>query len=73
MFVLSDFKFTWLDKYASDDIASKQAAARLLFFPCGILRGALANLGLSVIVNADFNVLPGVTFNIRIKASASSI
>ena len=63
----------WLDKYSSDDIATKQAAARLLFFPCGILRGALANLGLSAIVNADFNVLPGVTFNIRIKAAVTSV
>lgn len=68
VFVLSDFKFKWLERYSSDDIASKQAAARMLHFPCGILRGALANLGIASIVNADFNTLPGVTFNIRAKA-----
>jgi hypothetical protein len=69
VFVLSDFKFKWLDRYSSDDIASKQAAAKLLNFPCGLLRGALANLGLTAIVNADFNVLPSCTFHIRIKST----
>lgn len=67
VFVLSDTKFKWLDRYASDDIASKQAAVRMLNFPCGILRGALANLGCNAIVNAEFNQLPGCTFNIRVK------
>lgn len=67
VFVLSDYSFKWLEKYASDDMAAKQAAVRLLHFPCGILRGALANLGYTSIVHADFNVLPSCTFNIRIK------
>ena len=67
IYVLSDFKFKWLDRYASDDIATKQAASNMLHFPCGILRGALANLGMSSIVNADFNSLPGCTFNIRMR------
>jgi hypothetical protein len=69
VFVLSDFKFKWLERYSSDDMTSKQAAARLLHFPCGILRGALANLGIVAVVNADFNILPAVTFNIRAKAA----
>eukprot|EP01038_Epipyxis_sp_PR26KG_P004715 gene4715-6619_t len=67
VFVLSDVRFRWLEKYSSDDIASKQAATKLLFFPCGMLRGALANLGVLTIVNADFNNLPACTFNIRMK------
>jgi len=67
VFVLSDLKFKWLERYTSDDIVSKQAAARMLHFPCGILRGALANLGVFTIINADFNTLPACTFNIRIK------
>ena len=66
VFVLSDFKFKWLERYSlSDDMTSKQAAAKLLHFPCGILRGALANLGITAVVNADFNTLPAVTFNVR--------
>jgi trafficking protein particle complex subunit 6 len=67
VFVLSDLKFRWLEKYSSDDMASKQAAVRMLHFPCGMIRGALANLGALAIINADFNTLPACTFNIRIK------
>ena len=66
--MLTDSKFRWLEKYSSDDIASKQAAVRMLHIPCGILRGALANFGVLAIVNADFNNLPACTFNIRVKA-----
>jgi len=67
VFVLSDTKFKWLEKYSSDDIESKQAAERMLHFPCGMIRGALANLGVLTLVNADFNNLPACTFNIRVK------
>jgi hypothetical protein len=67
VFVLTDSKFKWLEKYSSDDISSKQAASKMLHIPCGIISGALANLGLPAIVNADFNNLPSCTFNIRIK------
>ena len=72
VFVLSDNKFRWLDRYANDDITSKQTAAKMLHFPCSILRGAMANLGLSVIVNADFVTLPGCTFNIRVLSNVGS-
>jgi trafficking protein particle complex subunit 6 len=67
VFVLTDSRFRWLEKYTSDDIAAKQAAARMLNIPCGILRGALANFGILAIVNADFNNLPACVFNIRVK------
>jgi hypothetical protein len=67
VFVLTDTKFKWLEKYCSDDIASKQAATNMLHIPCGLLRGALANLGVTSVVTADFNNLPTVTFNVRIK------
>ena len=67
IFVLSDLKFKWLEKYCSDDTIAKQNAARLLHFPCGILRGALANLGILSIVTADFTSLPACVFNIRVK------
>lgn len=60
-------KFKWLERYSSDDIESKQSAERMLHFPCGMIRGALANLGVLAMVNADFNTLPACTFNIRVK------
>lgn len=68
MFVLNDHNFRWLSRYASDDSSSHAAATNLLHFPCGLIRGALANLGHGAIVVADFNVLPGVSFNIKLKS-----
>jgi hypothetical protein len=65
VFFLFDNSFRWLEKHASNDEATKEAAAMLLHLPCGILRGALANLGMTVVVNADFVNLPSVTFHIK--------
>jgi hypothetical protein len=56
MFVLNDMNFRWLSLYASDDIASKETAHRLLHFPCGMIRGALANLGFASMVRASLHV-----------------
>lgn len=67
VFVLSDLKFKWVEKYSSEDIACIQLAIKLLNFPCGIIRGALANLGLPSTVTAEFNTLPACTFNVRVK------
>eukprot|EP01041_Mallomonas_annulata_P009087 gene9087-18829_t len=67
VFVLSDIKFKWLEKYSCDDNICKKSAATMLFFPCGIIRGALANLGLPAIVTADTSQMPNCTFNIKIK------
>ena len=61
VFVVSDFKFKWLERYSLDDVESKQAAVRLLNFPCGIIRGAMANLGLQGIVNAELSNFPRCT------------
>lgn len=65
VFFLFDNSFRWLEKHASNDEATREAAATLLHLPCGILRGALANLGMTVVVNADFVNLPSVTFHIK--------
>ena len=65
VFFLFDNSFRWLEKYASNDEATREAASNLLHLPCGIVRGALANLGMTVVVNADFINLPSVTFHIK--------
>ncbi|XP_020959866.1 trafficking protein particle complex subunit 6B-like isoform X2 [Arachis ipaensis] len=39
-----------------------------LYFPCGILRGFLSNLGILCAVSADILTLPTCAFTIRIKA-----
>ncbi|CAG7941040.1 unnamed protein product [Penicillium nalgiovense] len=38
---------------------------RYLWFPCGIIRGALANLGINTTVQAETSDLPGATFQIK--------
>ena len=36
-----------------------------LYFPCGIIRGALSNLGIKATVQAETNELPMATFQIK--------
>ncbi len=36
-----------------------------LWFPCGVIRGALASMGVNASVQAETNGLPGATFQIR--------
>jgi hypothetical protein len=54
VFVVQDFSFPWLAGISSDsEQHTKEMALLFLVFPCGLIRGALANLGLTAIVNAD--------------------
>ncbi|KAH8080057.1 hypothetical protein JL720_9188 [Aureococcus anophagefferens] len=38
-------------------------------FPCGVLRGALANLGIVATVTAEYGTLPSCSFSIRIQGN----
>jgi len=69
---LSDFKFKWLERYTFTDPALKLQANKILQFTCGILRGALTNLGLAATVTAEYTNLPSCTFNVRVKMAAAS-
>ena len=40
-------------------------AQPFLWFPCGIIRGALASMGLQATVNAETSELPGAVFQIK--------
>lgn len=63
VFVVQDFNFRWLSSFSSSsDQHTKDMALLFLLFPCGMIRGALANLGVTAIVNADITTLPGCTF-----------
>ncbi|KAK1315768.1 hypothetical protein QJS10_CPA05g02087 [Acorus calamus] len=44
-----------------------QATSMYLYFPCGIIRGALTNLGIPCAVSADISNLPACSFVVRIK------
>jgi hypothetical protein len=40
-------------------------AQPFLYFPAGVLRGALAGMGIQASVQAETSALPGATFQIR--------
>ncbi|KAL3516191.1 hypothetical protein ACH5RR_023093 [Cinchona calisaya] len=83
-FVLQDNKFHWLTRMSMDpsletsgsiqDLAAMaenkaaQAIGMHLYFPCGIIRGALSNLGIPCAVSADITNVPACSFVIHIKA-----
>ncbi|KAL7582682.1 hypothetical protein Lser_V15G45804 [Lactuca serriola] len=77
-FVLQDDKFAWVSRMSSTEnsgstqepgVGNKaaEASSMHLYFPCGIIRGALSNLGISCAVSADISNLPACSFVIRIK------
>lgn len=67
VFVLKDLTFRWMTRLSSSQEDAVQAAAlHLLQFPCGVIRGALANLGISASVSAENIAPPSCSFNIRI-------
>ncbi|KAI8329058.1 transport protein particle component [Chlamydoabsidia padenii] len=68
VYVLQDNSFRWFMRLSTDvggaDTAKK--ATPYLWFPCGIIRGALANLGVTSVVVAETSNLPQCTFQIKI-------
>ena len=73
-FVLQDNRFRWLTRVSVDPSvesmgatendsttlgdSAAQTTSMLLYFPCGIIRGALTNLGISCSVTADMSNIP---------------
>lgn len=50
---------------------ASQVAAMHLYFPCGIIRGALSNLGIPCAVSADISGLPACKFTLESSISDS--
>jgi hypothetical protein len=71
VFVLKDHELRWLRRLPSDDERARVAAIKLLAFPCGLIRGALANFGIMAVVSCDFLAdgknMAACSFNIKIK------
>ncbi|KAI4597056.1 Trafficking protein particle complex subunit 33 [Pestalotiopsis sp. 9143b] len=66
VYVLTDNMFRPLGRMSTD--AGGQAVVRaqpFLWFPCGIVRGALAALGVNATVQAESSELPGAVFQIK--------
>ncbi|KAK2977370.1 hypothetical protein RJ640_013349 [Escallonia rubra] len=77
-FVLQDNRFRWLSHMSIDpspensgstqdpsavaENKAAEAASMHLYFPCGIIRGALSNLGIPCAVSADISNLPACEF-----------
>ncbi|TXG75423.1 hypothetical protein E1A91_1Z015800v1 [Gossypium mustelinum] len=70
-FVLQDNRFCWLTRMSIDQSPENGTSEELsimadnkamqsmhLYFPCGIIRGALSNLGIPCAVSADISNLP---------------
>lgn len=45
--------------------------SQFLWFPCGIVKGALSALGIDATVQAEINELPGATFQIKTNPTKS--
>ncbi|PHH62420.1 hypothetical protein CDD81_7139 [Ophiocordyceps australis] len=66
VYVLTDNLFRPFSRMSTD--AGGQAIVRaqpFLWFPCGIVRGALAALGINSTVQAEISELPGAVFQIK--------
>ncbi|PPD69245.1 hypothetical protein GOBAR_DD33879 [Gossypium barbadense] len=74
-FVLQDNRFRWLTRMSIDQSPENGTSEELsimadnkmmqsmhLYFPCGIIRGALSNLGIPCAVSADISNLPACEF-----------
>ncbi|GET02472.1 endoplasmic oxidoreductin [Rhizophagus clarus] len=71
VYVLQDNNFRWFLRMSTES-GSEAAAKRsvpYLWFPCGLIRGALANLGVVSVVIAETNSLPQCSFQIKIAKS----
>ncbi|KAI8619034.1 NO signaling/Golgi transport ligand-binding domain-containing protein [Chytriomyces sp. MP71] len=68
VYVLTDTNFKWFARMSAD-VASEtsQLAFAHAAFPCGLIRGALAGLGLQTVVLAEVGNIPQCTFQIKLR------
>jgi hypothetical protein len=64
--VIQDNKFILISNI-SDGTQYLDKIGVYLAMPSGVIRGALANLGISAVVNASVEKLPIVRFNLKIN------
>ncbi|EMC97697.1 hypothetical protein BAUCODRAFT_462989 [Baudoinia panamericana UAMH 10762] len=76
IFVLTDNKFQPLSKMSIDrragNKAAEETAARAqtyLYYPCGVIRGALSGFGMEVTVEGSTTEIPSATFQIKTKGA----
>lgn len=71
VFVLKDLELRWLTRLPSNQESARITAIQLLAFPCGIIRGSLANLGIPAVVSCDFLAdgqnMSACSFSVKVK------
>ena len=66
VYLLRDLKFKPLTRFSLGTHQDTQSAcSKYLLFPCGLLKGALANLGMDAHVTCDQQSLPQCTFRVE--------
>jgi trafficking protein particle complex subunit 6 len=73
VYVLTDNSFRPFSRMSTE--AGGQAVVRaqpFLYFPCGIIRGALASMGINASVQAETSELPGATFQVKSLGTAKT-
>jgi hypothetical protein len=56
---MNDSKFRWLLRISGNNPAAvKLIAERYLYFTCGLIRGALYNIGINSVVTAEISTVP---------------
>lgn len=74
VYVLTDNQFRWFLRMSTNEGMQEtvRKASPYLAFPCGLVRGALANLNVNSTVLAEVQQIPIVTFQIKIKTAGQS-
>ncbi|KAA6407201.1 MAG: hypothetical protein FRX48_09003 [Lasallia pustulata] len=66
VYVLSDHRFRPFVRMSMESSSAAIVGAQpFLYFPCGVIRGALAGMGINATVQAETAELPGATFQIK--------
>ncbi|KAI8784709.1 trafficking protein particle complex subunit 6B [Biomphalaria glabrata] len=68
VYVLQDNRFKFLVQMSTGK-QYMESAPKYLAFPCGMIRGALSNLGINCIVTAEVSAMPACKFQIQIQRS----
>ncbi|KAE8741369.1 hypothetical protein FOCC_FOCC013068 [Frankliniella occidentalis] len=68
VYVLHDCAFRFLSKLSSGR-QYLESAPKYVAFTCGLIRGALANLGIKCLVTAEVQNMPGCKFHIQVQRS----
>ena len=69
VYIVQDDKFKFLVSMAHGSKQYIKSAPKYVTFTCGLIRGALMNLGLESVVTSEVETMPVVKFHIEINHS----